>query len=37
MAKTILTVDGKRKLQEELHFLSTVEKTRMISELPAVS
>jgi len=33
MAKTILTVDGKRKLQEELHFLSTVEKTRMISEL----
>ena len=33
MAKTILTVDGKKKLQEELHFLSTVEKTRMISEL----
>lgn len=33
MAKTILTVDGKRKLQEELHFLSTVEKARMISEL----
>lgn len=33
MTKTILTVDGKRKLQEELHFLSTVEKTRMISEL----
>ena len=33
MAKTILTVDGKKKLQEELHFLSTVEKTRLISEL----
>lgn len=33
MTKTILTVDGKRKLQEELHFLSTVEKTRLIGEL----
>lgn len=33
MNKTILTSSGKRKLQEELNFLLTTEKTRMISEL----
>jgi len=31
--KTILTSDGKKKLQQELHFLSTTEKTRLINEL----
>jgi len=33
MSKTILTSSGKRKLQEELQFLSTLEKARLISEL----
>jgi len=33
MTKTILTSDGKKKLQQELHFLSTTEKTRLINEL----
>lgn len=31
--KTILTSDGKKKLQEELVFLSTSEKARLIGEL----
>ena len=33
MTKTILTSAGKRKLQDELHFLSTTEKARLITEL----
>lgn len=33
MTKTILTSEGKKKLQEELHFLYTTEKTRLINEL----
>jgi transcription elongation factor GreA len=33
MSKTILTSAGKRKLQEELHFLSTIEKKRLINEV----
>lgn len=33
MTKTILTSEGKKKLQQELHFLSTTEKTRLINEL----
>lgn len=31
--KTILTTTGKRKLQDELQFLSTTEKARIINEL----
>lgn len=31
--KTILTKEGKSKLQEELNFLVTIEKNRMIAEL----
>jgi transcription elongation factor GreA len=31
--KTILTKEGKQKLQDELNFLSTVEKARAISDL----
>ena len=31
--KTLLTKEGKIKLQEELNFLSTVEKSRVINEL----
>jgi len=33
MTKTILTQSGKKKLQEELQFLSTTEKKRVIQEL----
>lgn len=33
MTKKILTSDGKKRLLEELHFLSTTEKSRIISEL----
>lgn len=33
MNKIILTQDSKKKLQEELHFLLTVEKRRLINEL----
>lgn len=31
--KNILTIEGKKKLQEELYFLSTKEKKRLIEEL----
>ena len=33
MTKTILTQSGKKKLQEEIQFLSTTEKKRVIQEL----
>ena len=33
MTKILLTKEGKKKIQEELNFLTTTEKTRIISEL----
>jgi transcription elongation factor GreA len=33
MTKMILTSEGKKKLLDELHFLSTTEKIRLINEL----
>lgn len=33
MTKTILTIEGKRKLQEELNYLTSVEKPRAIIDL----